>query len=110
MGFDDGAIVDEQAGLALDKLSEAAIDARKFSDKIVQHQQRSRRHYAAHERSVRTRHGVLHCVAEQQKEGEIEGRHLPHFALAAQANAREDDDVDRCRPQQNFEDHMRAWN
>src|SRR5271167_3418111 len=103
------AIMYQQAGLALNKLSETPIAPGDFCDQIIQHQQRGRRDHASDERCVRPSHRVLHCVAEQQKKGEIEGRHLPDLALAAETYAREDDRVDHGRPQKDRAEDVGAW-
>ena len=105
---DHFAVVHQQAGLTLNEFSKAAIAARKLRHQIIQHQQGRGSHYAAQQRGVWTGHGVLHCVADQQQESEVEGGHLTHFPFAAQANPHQDDGVNHRRPQRNLAEYVPA--
>ena len=58
--------------------------------------------------SIRTGHRVLHGVAQQQEQSQIEGRHLPHFALAAEPYAQQDDGINHRRPQRDADQNMTA--
>jgi hypothetical protein len=108
VGSDDLAIMNQQAGLALDKFSEAAVAPGNFSHEIVHDQQRGRRDNASGQGCVRPGHRILHRIADQQQEGKVEGCHLPHFPLSAKANPCQDDDVNHRRANNNFQQHMDA--
>jgi hypothetical protein len=45
----------------------------------------------------------LYGVAEEEKQDEIEGRHLPDFALAAEPHTQQHDGVDGERPQKDIQ-------
>ncbi len=104
--FDGFSVVNQQTRFTLHDAPKSAIDAGESSDHVVQEQESRGRDYAANQRRVRPGHGILHGVRKQQQEREIEGRHLPDFALAAQPHPDEDDEVDDPRTQRNLQPHV----
>src|SRR3954471_21944572 len=85
--FDDLAVVDQQRWLALDKFSKGAIGAGELANPEVQDEQCGGGDDAAGQRCVGASHRVLYGVAQEEKQGEIEGCHLSDLALAAEPDA-----------------------
>ena len=61
------SIVNEEAGLALNKFPEASIGTGDFGNEAIENQQGTGSDDAAGQRRVRTGHGVLYGVADQQQ-------------------------------------------
>ena len=108
VGSDDLPIVNQQTGLALDKFPEAAVPSGNLGDEIVHHQQGGRGDNSSGQGRVWTGHCILHGIANQQQQGEVEGRHLPYFPLSAEANPRQDDDVNHRGAGKNLEQNVGA--
>src|SRR5437879_5574158 len=104
--LDNFSIVDEQRRLPLNKTPEAAIGSRHISDKIIKDKQSTRRHHPAQQRSVRPSHGILHGIGEEQQKRKIERSHLSNFALAAETNPDQDQQVNYADTQHNLQQHM----
>src|SRR5437762_4455057 len=94
--------------LTLDKLAEAPIGTREFRDNIIENQQCACSDNTAYQRSVRAGHGVLHCIADEQQQGEIERRHLADFAFPADAHADQHYAINDCRARRDFDQNMSA--
>jgi len=81
--FDGLAIMNEQRGLPLNQAPEAPVSTREIGDKVIQDQQRARRHRSAGQRRVRSGHRILHRVRQQEQQREVEGSHLSDLTLPA---------------------------
>lgn len=106
--FDNLSIVNQQAGLALNEAPEVAIRSRQIRNQVVKDKQRKGSRDSAEQRSVRTSHGVLHRIGEQQKEREIERGHLSNLALAAKPNPDQDQQINHAGAQDNLQQNMAA--
>lgn len=106
--FDYFAVVHQEAGLALNIFSEAAIHARNLSYQVVQDEQRGGGDHASGERGVGTGHGVLHGVRKQEQQREIERSHLADLALAADADSDQHEKVDYSSAERDLEKRVRV--
>jgi len=108
VGLDRFPIVDEKARFALDYVPKGAAGARKRANQIIQQEKRRRGDHTPNQRRVGPGHGILHGIGKEKQQREIEGRHLPHFALATKPHADQDDEVDHRGAQSNLQHDLPA--
>ena len=107
--LNDNAIVNENSGVAFEKLANLSVAASEFGDPIVEDEKGDGSGGASEQGGIRSGHGVLDGVAEKQEKGQVEGRHLPHFPFTAQAHADEYDAVHGERAQSDLQQDRKAW-
>ena len=100
------SIVDQQCGLALDHAPEMAVKPGDLGQKIVQRKQHQRGDDSAEQGIVGPGHGVLHRVAQQQQKREIEGSHLPDFALPGEPDPNQHQNVNHRCPQNDLKQRV----